>query len=222
MAQYIVTDTELETVADAIRAKTGKSEGLEWPSGFVDAIDDISGGGEGGSITVIENIIPSMVSNVSPSGVASASSYLNNLFDAFKAFDKAHTESSMQGGWLASASDYAPYIQYEFDSTYQLYGIKIWTANNGTTATRVVTIEGRKNGIWENALKSGSNVTLSFVQGTYGSTEQEYDILLNENIYDAIRITGNERFYLGANQTACTFSEIEVYAPKEVLSHSDW
>lgn len=220
MSQYVVTDTELTAVANAIRAKLGSSDSLEWPSDFVDAIDDISGGG--GSVNVIENIIPLMASNVSPSGVASASSSLNSTFDAFKAFDKAHAQSSMQGGWLANAGDYAPYIQYEFDSEYQLYGIKIWTANNGTTATRVVTIEGRQNGIWENALKSGSNVTLSFVQGTYGSTEQEHDILLNENIYDAIRITGNERFYLGTNQTACTFAEIEVYAYKEIISHSDW
>lgn len=48
MAQYIVTDTELEAIADAIRAKLGSSDSLEWPSGFTDAIGDITGGGSGG------------------------------------------------------------------------------------------------------------------------------------------------------------------------------
>lgn len=42
--QYMVTDTELTAVADAIRTKGGTSEDLEWYSGFVSAIGDISGG----------------------------------------------------------------------------------------------------------------------------------------------------------------------------------
>lgn len=45
MSQYVVTDTELTAVANAIRAKLGSSDSLEWPSGFADAIGDISGGG---------------------------------------------------------------------------------------------------------------------------------------------------------------------------------
>lgn len=45
MANYIATDTDLEAVADAIRTKGGTSTQLEFPSGFVGAIDAISGGG---------------------------------------------------------------------------------------------------------------------------------------------------------------------------------
>lgn len=45
MAQYVVTDTELEAVADAIRLKGGTSADLEWTSGYIDAIRAISGGG---------------------------------------------------------------------------------------------------------------------------------------------------------------------------------
>ena len=45
MANYIATDTDLSAVADAIRTKGGTSAQLEFPSGFVDAIDAISGGG---------------------------------------------------------------------------------------------------------------------------------------------------------------------------------
>ena len=45
MANYIVQDTSLETVADAIRAKAGGTEKLVFPAGFVEAVDGIKGGG---------------------------------------------------------------------------------------------------------------------------------------------------------------------------------
>lgn len=45
MANYLTTDTELTTVADAIRTKGGTSAALEWPSGFAQAIADIPSGG---------------------------------------------------------------------------------------------------------------------------------------------------------------------------------
>lgn len=47
MADYLVTDTELTSVADAIRTKGGTSAALEWPGGYEDAIAAISGGGGG-------------------------------------------------------------------------------------------------------------------------------------------------------------------------------
>ena len=42
---YLVTDTELSDIADAIRAKGGTSAALVYPTGFVSAINDISTGG---------------------------------------------------------------------------------------------------------------------------------------------------------------------------------
>ena len=45
MANYIATDTDLGAVADAIRTKGGTSAQLEFPQGFVDAIDAIETGG---------------------------------------------------------------------------------------------------------------------------------------------------------------------------------
>ena len=48
MAQYVVTDTELAAVADAIRVKGGTSADLEWTSGYIAAIRAISGGGASG------------------------------------------------------------------------------------------------------------------------------------------------------------------------------
>ena len=45
MANYIVTDTELTSIADAIRTKGGTQGSLTFPNGFVTAIGNISGGG---------------------------------------------------------------------------------------------------------------------------------------------------------------------------------
>lgn len=44
MADYLVTDTELTSVANAIRTKGGTSATLSFPTGFVSAINDISSG----------------------------------------------------------------------------------------------------------------------------------------------------------------------------------
>ncbi len=46
MSNYVVSDTSLGSVADAIRTKGGTSAPLEYPQGFIDAIDAISGGGD--------------------------------------------------------------------------------------------------------------------------------------------------------------------------------
>lgn len=45
MANYLTTDTDLTAVANAIRTKGGTSASLSFPSGFVTAIQNISGGG---------------------------------------------------------------------------------------------------------------------------------------------------------------------------------
>lgn len=45
MANYVVSDTSLGSVADAIRTKGGTSAPLTYPQGFIDAIDDIQTGG---------------------------------------------------------------------------------------------------------------------------------------------------------------------------------
>lgn len=47
MADYLTNDTELTSIANAIRTKGGTSASLTFPSGFVDAIEAISGGSTG-------------------------------------------------------------------------------------------------------------------------------------------------------------------------------
>lgn len=45
MSEYLVNGEDLTAVADAIRAKSGGSESLEFPDGFVSEVGSISGGG---------------------------------------------------------------------------------------------------------------------------------------------------------------------------------
>ena len=55
MADYLVTDTELTSIADAIRTKGGTSADLSFPTGFVSAINAISTGASNvftGTLTV--------------------------------------------------------------------------------------------------------------------------------------------------------------------------
>lgn len=50
---YLTTDVELTSIANAIRAKVGTSAPLEYPDGFVSAIENIPSGGE----NVASNIV---------------------------------------------------------------------------------------------------------------------------------------------------------------------
>lgn len=45
MSKYLVDDSSLTSVADAIRSKADTSDNLSFPTGFVSAINNISTGG---------------------------------------------------------------------------------------------------------------------------------------------------------------------------------
>jgi len=44
MSNYIVTDTELTSIANAVRTKSGSNSSLQFPTGFVSEIQSISTG----------------------------------------------------------------------------------------------------------------------------------------------------------------------------------
>ena len=58
MADYLVTDTELTSIADAIRTKGGTSAALTFPAGFVSAVNDIPAGGGGSSALYVLTEVP--------------------------------------------------------------------------------------------------------------------------------------------------------------------
>lgn len=69
MANYIVSDTNLTAVANAIRQKGGTSASLEFPDDFVEAIGDIQTGG-GSSVTVEALNVTQNGTYTAPSGTA--------------------------------------------------------------------------------------------------------------------------------------------------------
>lgn len=68
MADYLVTDTELTSVADAIRTKGGTSASLSFPTGFVSAINDITPpSGTAGTPTATKGSVSNHQVSVTPS-----------------------------------------------------------------------------------------------------------------------------------------------------------
>lgn len=85
MANYLTTDTELTSIANAIRTKGGTQADLIYPIGFVSAINDIPTG-SGGSIVLTGDISNGLKGNVGTvivnSGLVSTSD-ITNLDYAF-------------------------------------------------------------------------------------------------------------------------------------------
>ena len=71
MANYLVTDTQLTSVADAIRAKTGQSGGLSFPSGMVSAVGGLSTGDHTVEDALLQRNISGTYSNKRVTSVAS-------------------------------------------------------------------------------------------------------------------------------------------------------
>ena len=64
MADYLTTDTELTSIADAIRTKGGTSAQLSFPTGFVSAIQNLpSGGGSTLSVYYLDSNIYSLTTD---------------------------------------------------------------------------------------------------------------------------------------------------------------
>lgn len=160
-------------------------------------------GGQGGGEVVI---VPIPVT----SQMVSASSTVGSNFEGYRAFDgQSCNISTLQGGWLAGASDNTPTLTVNFGEAKKLGRISIETANNNNPdTTRAVYIEGSNDGsTWENILASGSTVSLLFEVGKYN----EYSFNLNEGEYQYFRIRGTQPFFGGSFQYACSFSEITIY-----------
>lgn len=71
VTMYLTTDRDLTSIANAIRTKGGTSSPLEFPNGFVDAIDAIQTGGGGGQYEVTINL----TNPISPSAFQSCTIY---------------------------------------------------------------------------------------------------------------------------------------------------
>ena len=119
MANYITTDTELTSIANAIRTKGGTSATLTYPAGFVSAIENIpTGGGGGDSGTGYDVVFYDDLANNGKGGIAAH--YSASEFTALSAMpaNPDHSDYTNHGisipmtsqGWNWSLADAKTYV----------------------------------------------------------------------------------------------------------------
>ena len=129
MADYIVKDTELTSVANAIRTAGGTNSLLSFPNGFVSAVNNISGGGGSSDFSTAQVTI---INNAQSDFVL----YFPNIFD-----NRVHgyLDSSDIDGSPVEAVLYkgACHITYTSDDT-----LNISVTGNATISRREVIVTG--------------------------------------------------------------------------------
>lgn len=100
MANYLTTDTELTSVANAIRAKTGETGSLEYPADFITAIENIPGGS---AVTVTEEPdtnggTKKIITAVELTSDTVTAAHLESGYTAHDASGQAITGSLVPGG----------------------------------------------------------------------------------------------------------------------------
>ena len=119
MADYLVTDSELTSVADAIRTKGGTSTLLSFPTGFVSAIDEIPTG-SGGTYTwfganpvlLAENTVTRTLDDTNYSSLTPSTS------QSTLSFSNAFNLLSFQGEPDYDLYDLALIMQFKADVKY--------------------------------------------------------------------------------------------------------
>lgn len=148
-------DADLTSVANAIRTKGGTSAPLDFPAGFVSAIQAIPTGGGGGGLTLINTTSIGALSTTSTSGV-----------DTGKTISLASTT-----GWQ--------------DYDLLIVDISVNTTTNGrhTSTVSFVLLTGTSNVATKNTYTVGSNKWNSKLGSTgTGSTRQSttaYGVYIN-------------------------------------------
>lgn len=124
-------DTDLSSVADAIRAKSGGSSSLAFPSGFVSEIQSISGGGS----TVTKTTLWS-------GNAASSSSTVITLLDDVTNYDFLLVTCGVSGSTNYPYTSVIDTSMWTTGSTKNYYGI---TALEGTAKYNSISITMRSN-----------------------------------------------------------------------------
>ena len=144
MVDVAQLDSDLEDVADAIRAKSGGSSQLAFPAGFISEIGSIqTGGGGGGSL-------PSVISKIDGGSFTLASDTLTGSYSishtlgvapsgiAIWSDDIVAESYSVRTTWqiLAASTKYVVY-QINTNATDRFAGGNIGGSDFGTTAFKV-------------------------------------------------------------------------------------
>ncbi len=154
MADYLVTDTELTSVANAIRTKGGTSANLSFPTEFISAINAIPTGGGGAS-----NYVTGTFTTDSTAGVHSLNiPYTGNGYPIVAVV-------VVEGGAYNSAV-------YDWYTSIQRYAVGQWTMSKAVmTSTPTYGTSGTQNqgvttAIYKNSTSSSTSYTRTSAMNT--------------------------------------------------------
>ena len=133
MADYLVTDAELTSVADAIREKGGTSSQLEWPDEYIEAIGDIQTGGGGSSDDPLSDPIRFF-------------DYDGTLVASYSSVPSTLPSNPSHSGLVAQGWNYTlAQIQTQFAATGTCDVGQMYVTESGDTEIDVSMLDGRLN-----------------------------------------------------------------------------
>ena len=206
MTRYTVTDTELTSVANAIRTAGGTNSPLEFPSEFISAIGDIGGGGGGSSA-------PSKDVNFIDYDGTIVYSYTAAEFAELTAMPVNPTHEGLTAqGWNWSLSDAQSYV-----ADYGLLTIgQMYITSDGKTRIYIHLEEGRLEPYLGLAVNGTATVewgddTTSTVTGTSTTTvvNTQHAYLTAGDYVITIAVTGSlGTQVLGKNSTTSNLNRV--------------
>ncbi len=152
-----------------------------------------------------DNVIPTMTSYTTPSGVASASSTLDTNQVAWKAFD--HNSTDYNFGWQSSKYSFPNWLMYEFTSAKKITKYSITSSTNGNSvgAPKNWTFEGSNDGTNWTVLDNRTN------EPSWTELEKRSYLINNSNEFLKYRIVIN-------SSSAWTTSILELEMMESVAS----
>lgn len=164
MANYLVTDTQLTSVANAIRAKTGDSSGLSFPDGMISAVGNIStGGGSTNGDVIFIDYDGTIVDAKTKTEINAMTS------DSDLPANPTHTGLTAQGwNWTVAQLK----AQLTAMPNQKVYVGQMYVTTSGDTEIDVEMLEGRLSPIMTIAVNGevsvdwGDNTTPDTVTGT--------------------------------------------------------
>lgn len=189
MSEYIVTDTELTAVANAIRTKGGTSADLEWNADFISAIEAISGGGEVSVKDIVDilnegvlnTIVPFYTSASNPTGYTlSYSSQGGSTTPAWAIFNATITpvtsSSTSNVRWTTNQT-LPQWVQIQLPEAKKINSFYIASyVQSGTNTCKNYKIQGSNDGTTFTDIYTGTLENQAI--GKYVALPQESDAYL--------------------------------------------
>lgn len=143
MAEYLTTDTELTSIANAIRTRGGTSAALTYPEGFITAIENIpSGGGSPVIITDTTDEHGGTIRHISTTG---------STLDGKSADDVV----------ISGTTVTVPAGIYAIDAVKTITGVTLTAPSSGTKTFSITVPNGNTTATFVFNVDSSGNVTIT-------------------------------------------------------------